>query len=166
MKYFKYLLLILSFCIITNASNAQTVGYTYKSLAAEGCHVDYSLVKRSDSYYITVTVRSDRMTFLQESTVKFKTFDNEIVELTGTPINENTETGGIVYSGVIIPISEIRASAQFPITPAQIEKLKTGISRVRISLNPIDHERIFKKDKIGKKLYQFYIDKVRSDDGF
>ena len=36
---------------------AQTIGYTYKALAAEGCSIKYSVTKQDSVYYIIVTVR-------------------------------------------------------------------------------------------------------------
>ena len=41
---------------------AQTVGYTYKAFAAEGCNMKYSVAKQGTEYSIVATVRSDRMT--------------------------------------------------------------------------------------------------------
>jgi hypothetical protein len=42
------------------------------------------------------------------------------------------------------------------VSPEQFELLKDGIVKVRLSTTPIEHEREFKKDKIGKKLYAFF----------
>lgn len=62
---------------------AQTIGYTYKALAAEGCSIKYSVTKQDSVYYIIVTVRSDRLNFLKESTFWLKTFDGDIIKLRG-----------------------------------------------------------------------------------
>ena len=59
---------------------AQTIGYTYKALAAEGCSIKYSVTKQDSVYYIIVTVRSDRLNFLKESTFWLKTFDGDIIK--------------------------------------------------------------------------------------
>ena len=39
----------------------QTVSYTHKALAAEGCSVLYSVMKHDSVYYVVVSVKSDRM---------------------------------------------------------------------------------------------------------
>lgn len=45
MKTIKIILLL--FCIILGLNaKAQTVGYTYKALAAEGCNMKYSVAKQ------------------------------------------------------------------------------------------------------------------------
>lgn len=63
MKTLKIILLL--FCIILGLNaKAQTVGYTYKALAAEGCNMKYSVAKQDTIYSIVATVRSDRMNFL------------------------------------------------------------------------------------------------------
>lgn len=56
--------------------------------------------------------------------------------------------------------------AQFKITPEQFEKIKDGIAKVRLSTIPIEHERTFRKDKIGKKLYLFYLKERNKDNNF
>ena len=44
--------------------------------------------------------------------------------------------------------------------------LKDGIEKIRLSMIPKNHERVFKKDKIGIKLYQFYLDIMEEDEDF
>ena len=55
--------------IAINDVTAQTVSYTYKALAAEGCSMKYSVAKQNEKFYIIATVQSDRMKFLKESTM-------------------------------------------------------------------------------------------------
>ena len=57
--------IVLTMCSIN--INAQTVGYTYRPLAAEGCNMKYSVAKQDTAYYIIATVKSDRLNFLKES---------------------------------------------------------------------------------------------------
>ena len=55
MKTIKIILLL--FCIILGLNaKAQTVGYTYKALAAEGCNMKYSIAKQDTIYSIVATV--------------------------------------------------------------------------------------------------------------
>ena len=113
--------------------------------------------EQDTTYYIIVTVKSDRLIFLNKSTMLFKTFKGNVIELKGELMGNGSESAGIVSGNVVIPITEISSTAQFTATPFQFEQLKNGISKVRLSTTPIEHERTFKKDKIGKKLYQFFI---------
>lgn len=150
-------LLIVGVFMLALNTYGQTVGYTYKPLASEGCNVKYSVSKQDTTYYIIVTVKSDRLIFLNKSTMLFKTFEGNVIELKGELMSNGSESAGIVSGNVVIPITEISSTAQFTATPFQFEQLKNGISKVRLSTTPIEHERTFKKDKIGKKLYQFFI---------
>lgn len=165
MKYIKIILLILCLCWGL-LSNAQTVGYTYKPLSAEGCNMKYSVAKQDTMYSIVATVRSDRMNFLSEPTMKIRTFSGKYLELKGTVIGNRSQSAGIVSGYVVIPVTEISSTAQFWITPQQFEILNEGVAKIRLSMTPMNHERTFKKDKIGKKLYQFYQQEKQKDENF
>ena len=158
MKTIKIILLL--FCIILGINaKAQTVGYTYKALAAEGCNMKYSVAKQDTIYSIVATVRSDRMNFLTKPTMKIRTFTGKYLELRGTVIGNGS-------GNIVIPITEISSTAQFRITPQQFEILNEGVAKIRLSMTPMNHERTFKKDKIGKKLYQFYLNEKQKDENF
>lgn len=146
--------------------NAQTVGYTYRPLAAEGCNMKYSVVKQDTAYYIIATVKSDRLNFPKESTMLLKTFDGEVIKLYGSHIGSGSETAGIVSGNIVLPVTEISSTAQFKISPQQFELLKKGVAKIRLSTIPIEHERTFAKDKIGKKLYQFFLKQKNKDNDF
>lgn len=156
--------IVLTMCSIN--INAQTVGYTYRPLAAEGCNMKYSVGKQDTAYYIIATVKSDRLNFLKESTMLLKTFDGEVIKLYGSQIGSGSETAGIVSGNIVLPVTEISSTAQFKISPQQFELLKKGVAKIRLSTIPIEHERTFAKDKIGKKLYQFFLKQKNKDNDF
>jgi len=145
---------------------AQTVGYTYKAFAAEGCNMKYSVAKQGTEYSIVATVSSDRMTFLNEPTMKIKTFTGEYLELKGKVIGDRSQSTGLISGNIVIPVTEITSTAQFKITPQQFEVLNEGVAKIRLSMTPMNHERTFQKDKIGKKLYQFYLKEKKKDEDF
>ena len=155
------MLVVLLCCFV---SRAQTVGYSYKPLAAEGCSMKYSVIRQDSVYYIIATVKSDRLTFLKESTMLIKNFDGEVIKLQGSLIS--SESAGVLIGNIVYPVTEISSTAQFKITPEQFEKIKDGIAKVRLSTIPIEHERTFSKDKIGKKLYLFYLKERNKDNNF
>lgn len=162
-KAYRYILtLIISLTIVGN-SFAQTVGYSYKSLTKEGCKMKYSVAKQDTSFYIIATVTSDNMRFLSEPTMKIRTFNDEVITLSGVLIGNDSETAGFIYGSFIIPITEKSSTAQFKIKPQQFEELNNGVSKIRISMTSMNHERTFKKDKIGGKLYKFYL-KAKAQD--
>lgn len=138
---------------------AQKVKYTYKPLAKEGCSMQYSVARQDSNYYIVVTMTSDNMTFLKTPTFLIKTFKGDVIKLLGMQISNKNETTGVIVNNLILPISEVNSSAQFPISENQLELLKDGIAKVRLSTTPYEHKRYFKKDKIGKKIYSIYLKK-------
>ena len=165
MKIIKKILFLLCMCFGLIAQ-AQTVGYTYKALAAEGCNMKYSIAKQDSEYSIIATVSSDRMTFLNEPTMKIKTFTGECLELKGKVIGDRSQSAGLISGNIVIPVTEITSTAQFKITPQQFEVLNKGVAKIRLSMTPMNHERTFQKDKIGKKLYQFYLKEKKKDENF
>ena len=160
-------IMFLLFCVAMGFDvHAQTVGYTYKALAAEGCSMKYSVSKQDSIYSIIASVSSDRMHFLNEPTMKIRTFTGKYLELRGTVLGHGSQSAGVISGNIIIPITEISSMAQFRVTPQQFEILNEGVAKIRLSMTPMNHERIFKKDKIGKKLYQFYLKEKQKDENF
>ncbi len=154
-------------CLLVGlTAKTQTVSYTYKALAAEGCHMRYSVSKQDTVYSIVAMVRSDRMNFLYNPTMKIRTFTGKVLELQGTVLGNGRQTTGIISGNIVIPVTEIHSTAQFWITPEQFEILNDGIEKIRLIMTPMNHERTFKKDKIGKKLYQFFLKEKQKDDNF
>ena len=76
------------------------------------------------------------------------------------------EVNQLESGNIIIPVTEISSTAQFKVSPKQFESIKSGIAKIRLDMTPMNHERTFKKDKIGKKLYQFYLKAKSQDDNF
>ena len=126
----------------------------------------YSVAKQDTSYYIVATATSDKMRFLSEPTMKVRTFNDEVITLSGVLLGNDSKTAGFLYGNFVIPITEKSSTAQFKITPQQFEALKNGVSKIRLSMSPMNHERTFKKDKIGGKLYKFYLKAKDQDDDF
>ena len=161
----KRLLILIGFVFSIMQIDAQSVAYTYKPLAAEGCHVEYSPSWQDGKPYLIVSVRSDRMKYVANPVILLKTTSGDIIKLEGTPLDVSSQSAGIVSGNIVIPVQEFNASAQFPITEEQIKLLRKGIVKVRITLIPMNHERTFNKDKIGKKLFNGFIEtKIMNDD--
>ena len=158
--------LIMVVSMVLNDVKAQTVGYTYKALSAEGCSMEYSVAKQNDKFYIIATVSSDRMKFLNESAMMVRTENGDVIKFSGELINNGTKSAGIVSGNMVIPITSVTSTAQFEVSPEQFELLKNGIIKIRLTTIPLEHEREFKTDKIGKKLYEFYLDAKNKDAQF
>lgn len=148
------------------AFGQKTVGYTYKPLSAEGCTVKFSVVHQEGVYYIITSVNSDRLVSNDLPILMLKTFKNEVIKLEGKSLSSTTASTGVMVGNIMVPVTEIKALAQFPIGKDQIEKLQDGVCKVRLSTLPLTHEREFDKDKIGKKLYKMFHNVLNSEDDF
>lgn len=159
MKLFlKYIVFIVALLFTTDATSAtRTVSYLHHPLAAEGCEVTYSVSSQDSVYYIVVSVSSDRLLFLENPTLKVRTFKNEVITLKGVVVGNVGNSSGVMVGNVLVPTTEVISTAQFVTTPEQFESLKNGVAKIRISMTPMNHEREFRSDKIGKKLYKFFL---------
>lgn len=146
--------------------SAQSVKYTYKPLAAEGCQVEYSAIWQDGIPYIVVVVASDRLAFNDAPTMMMRLFNNELIKLEGKAITSSSQHGGVVVGNIVVPTTELRITAQFQMTKEQVEMLQNGVAKIRISTIPLIHERTFKQDKIGKKLYSYFKKSAKSEDSF
>ncbi len=163
----RYIVIALLMIAGIHSGMAQTVRYLHKPLSPEGCHVEYNVSKQDSAYYIIATVTSDRLIFLDNPTMKIRTFNDDVITLEGDVIgNRNGVSFGYSIGNVGFSESEIKSTAQFYITPEVFLLLKDGVAKVRLSMRPMNHERVFKKDKIGFALYQLYLDAQIQDDNF
>lgn len=144
---------------------AQDASYTYKPLAKEGCYVEYSAMRKENKSYIIVSVQSDEgLCFVNDPVMMLRTNDNEVIKLLGINMGSRKESSlGFVIGNLLLSDDSSIGMAQFELTEEQVEKLNTGIKKVRLSTTPFIHEREFSKDKIGRKLYKAFC-KQKSDE--
>ena len=95
-----------------------------------------------------------------------RTTNGDVIKFTGELIDNDTKTAGFVSGNMIIPVTSVMSTAQFEVLPSQFDLLKDGIIKVRLTTIPIEHEREFKNDKIGKKLYEFFLEAKNKEDDF
>ena len=155
------LIVCLSFAPFSSAT--KPVKYLHKVLTLDGCYVEYRVTKQDPYFYIVVAVNSDRLRFLSEPTMKVRTFKDEVLTFSGSLIDTSNSPWGLVTGHMVLPFDDILSVAQFIVTPDEFEKLKSGISKVRLSMTPANHERTFNKDKMGKKLYKLYLEAQKDD---
>ena len=154
----KKILFTLTLYICAIVSYAQDASYTYKPLAKEGCHVEYSALKQDNKSYIIVSVRSDEgLCFVNDPVMMLRTGSNEVIKLTGTNMGSRKESSsGVVIGNVVVSSNNSVGMAQFELTDELVEMLNTGVIKVRLTTTPFVHEREFTKDKIGKRLYKAF----------
>lgn len=150
------LLLLCTIGLTTQAQEYFVDGYTFS----------YGVAKQDSLYSIVATVKSNCMVFLKDPIMKIRTFSDELIELKGTVISNASENGGTIVNNVILADTDISSIAQFWITPDQLELLQHGIAKIRLTMTPSNHEKQFKKDKIGKALYHCYQLAIQDDETF
>ena len=152
--------------LLLSCGSANSISYTHKPLAAEGCSVTYSAVQQDGQLYIIVTVKSDRLVFTDTPTMMLKNFNGEVLKLEGTNLQSRTETSGVLIGSMVLPVSELNALAQFPVALGDIDFFKSGIAKVRLSTVPLVHEKTFSKDVIGRSLYSELLSAYSSESTF
>lgn len=152
----KLLLILLAIGLSAQAQEYFADGYTFS----------YGVAKQDSLYSIVATVKSNCMVFLKDPIMKIRTFSDELIELKGTVISNASENGGTIVNNVILADTDISSIAQFWITPDQLELLQHGIAKIRLTMTPSNHEKQFKKDKIGKALYHCYQLAIQDDETF
>ena len=89
-----------------------------------------------------------------------------MLELKGTLFDTDASSFSVDVGDFSVPMRMVNTMAQFKVTREQFELLREGVAKVRLSTLPIEHERTFKKDKLGKKLYNFYLHQMNKDISF
>lgn len=152
------LLLMFIMSISALIAKSQDASYSYKPLAKEGCSVEYSAIKQDGKSFIVVSVKSDEgLCFVSDPTMMVRTGDNKVLKLKGTNMGNRKEKSSItvIKNRAIVDNSSV-GMAKFELTDEQVEMLKYGVIKIRLTTVPFIHERKFGKDKIGKKLYQAF----------
>lgn len=161
----KYLLVIVALISISLTLSAQEkVSYAHKLLSPEECKVTYSVARQDSAFYIYVTIRSSEIVFTPNPIMKIRTFNDDVLDFFGENLSQSTETGGIGIGTPIgntvvtnvIPYSETKSMARFEITEEQFNSFSQGVKKIRLSTAPLAHEKVFKHDIIGSKLFHMF----------
>ena len=131
-----------------------SIGYTYKPLAAEGLGADFSAHKRDGILYVYVSISSDRHQFTESPTMLLRNFNQDTATFIGHALGEKSSTYGIVSGNVVVPVTSHKNAAEFIIPVEKIGFFASGIQKIRLSTTPMNHQREFEYDMIGKPLYK------------
>ncbi|WP_288286182.1 hypothetical protein [uncultured Prevotella sp.] len=159
MKRILSMLLIVLSCTCTQAQ----VSYGDRAFGDGNIKINVSTEK--DSVYLTFIITSWKYKMSDSPKVLFRLMNDEVISLDGKIIGSSIMNDGAVMVGyVAVSSNEYVTEAKFPIAKNQIEKFSKGIKKVRINTSPKYHEKEWRRDKIGKKLYAKY--KESSSDSF
>jgi hypothetical protein len=157
----KQIITILSFflCLFVNAQEKA-------KYSGQGMKFQYTVLVQDSQNYVVLTMTSEEQVFAQQPTLMLKTFEGDVITLVGEIVDSNKTTAGVMISGIMFPVSERTFVAQFSISNEEIELLSKGICKVRLATVPKLHEKEFKKDKIGLKLYTMFQDAWKQQNNF
>ena len=148
------LIIILFISALTNQVMAQA---SYGDKAWGSYNMKITVTTNNDSVFLNIVYSDEKRKLVDSPKLLIKLMDDEVISLDGRLLgNMNKSDGGVVISGIYVASSHFISEAKFPITGDQISRFSKGIKKIRLNTSPKYHEKAWKKDKIGKKLYESY----------
>lgn len=154
-------LLALAMSLATSCASLLGIHYSYASFRAGNGMARYTVFSDEKDLFLAVTISSDEVIFFaEEPAMTFQNFNGTTLTLKGSSLGN---------TGLFLTNAEPStnyASAQFKVKPDQVDFFQNGIRSVRITTVPNIHERSFRRDKIGRKLYKELLSRLKlQDDG-
>lgn len=162
----RILLALVFFLSATLISFSQSVSYTHKPFAPDGCIVNYRVIMQDTTCFIEVHFESDLSKFTENPTMMVRTFAGEVFKLYGTTLSSEKLSKEVERDGEKKIITGFSSTVRYTATNSQMESLQSGIAKIRLSTEPYEHEKEFKKDKIGKALHDSYLKEKNKDADF
>ena len=152
-----YSLFVLPFC--PSVAKAQEV-VRYEPVALSFWTADnlsISLSRQGDGYLLTLQLRATDRRFLPESTLWLRTFDDQMIQLSGKLIDNEVQLSVKDESVSGYPKRRMVATAVYPITRAQLSQLSRGVKQLRLSTIPMTYDVRVDRDRIGQALYNLFL---------
>ena len=154
MNRFKKVILSISLIVFALTTYAQ-VSY------GDNFFVDYNVKinvsTENDSTFLTLIITSERLKFSDRPKLLLRLMDDSVISLDGIILSASNKSEGAVMIGyTAVAISHYITEAKFPITKDQIERFSKGIKKLRLNTSPEYHEKEWRRDRIGKKLFAKY----------
>ncbi len=128
-------------------------------------NVKINVSTENDSTYLTLILKSEKLKMSDSPKLLIRFMDDSTISLEGKSLGTSNKTdGGVVISGIILSSDYYISEAKFPISKEQMNHFKVGVKKLRLNTSPKYHEKEWKQDKIGKKLYDAYMSS--SDNSF
>lgn len=144
-------LCLLALSLITNAQ----VSYGDNFLVDYNVKINVST--ENDSTFLTLIITSERLKMSDSPKLLLRLMDDTLFSLDGSLLSTSNKSEGAVMVGyTAVAINHFITEAKFPIAKDQIEQFSKGIKKLRLNTSPKYHEKEWKKDKIGKKLFAKY----------
>ena len=157
------ILFLVLLALVFRTSKAQV---SYGDLSFGNYNVKINVSTENDSVFLVVTFLVAAFflgadcdcKIIDRPKLLIRLMDDSVILLEGKLIGtQNLSDGGVVISGVYIASNHIVSEAKFSISTEEILSFRQGVKKLRLNTSPKFHEKEWKRDKIGKKLYECYI---------
>ena len=130
---------------------------TYGDISWGSYNMKINVITDNDSIFLNIVYTDEELKLADEPKLLLKLMDDEVISLDGQLLsNLSKSDGGVIIYGTYILSNHFISEAKFPISKEQISQFSKGIKKLRLNTSPKYHEKEWKKDKIGKKLYESY----------
>ena len=120
-------------------------------------NVKINLSIENDSTFLTLILTSERLRMSDNPKMLLRLMDDEVILLDGHMlVSTNKSEGAVMIGNTAVAINHYVTEAKFPIAKEQIEQFSKGIKKLRLNTSPKFHEKEWRQDKIGKKLFAKY----------
>ena len=122
-------------------------------------NVKINLSTENDSIFLTLIFTSERQKMSDSPKLLLRLMDDTVISLDGQMLGtSNKSEGAVVIGNTAVAINHYVTEAKFSISKEQVEGLSKGVKKLRLNTSPKFHEKEWRRDKIGKKLYAKYKD--------
>ena len=150
----KKLLLILFAFATPFAVHSQA---SYGDLFLVDYNVKINVSTENDSIFLSLIMTSASQKMTDDPKLLLRLMDDTVISLDGRLLGSTSRTDGAYMIGnVAVASNHFITEAKFPITKEQMEQFAKGIKKLRLNTSPKFHEKSWRRDKIGRKLFDKY----------
>ena len=149
--------ILISLIIMSALSIQVKAQASYGDITWGSYNMKINVIIDNDSIFLNIVYTDGNRKLADAPKLLIKLMDDEVISLDGQLLgNMSKSNGGVVVSGIYVASNHFISEAKFPITKDQINLFSKGIKKLRLNTSPKYHEKEWKKDKIGKIIYESY----------
>ena len=150
----KRIAFIICICLFAIASQAQV---SYGDTALGSYNMKINVTTEQDSIFLNIVYTDEKKKLSDSPKMLMRLMDDSVISLDGKLLDTISKSdGGAVFAGIYFESNYIVSEAKFSISKEQMESLSKGVKKLRLNTSPKYHEKEWKKDKIGRILYNKY----------
>ena len=147
---------LLSFCLLVISIAAQAQA-SYGDLFLVDYNVKINVSTENDSIFLSLIMTSASQKMTDEPKLLLRLMDDTVISLDGRLLSSTSKSDGAYMIGyVAVASNHFITEAKFSISKEQMEQFAKGIKKLRLNTSPEFHEKSWRRDKIGRKLYDKY----------